>query len=103
MYFLLNGCKLNSAMPGQFVQSYWVCLNVAGSGDGVREIDVELKLLSLWEAVFAGDLGAVVIWSVLGAVSEEFALFAEVAKFVCWNELVSYDSMLLVNAVAGLH
>ena len=34
------------------------------------------ELLSLWVAVFA------VVWSVLGAVSEEVALFAKVAKFV---------------------
>ena len=34
------------------------------------------ELLSLWVAVFA------VVWSILGAVSEEVALFTKVAKFV---------------------
>ena len=40
-------------MPGQFVQSYWVRLEVAGSGDGVHESDVALTL-SLWVGVSAG-------------------------------------------------
>ena len=39
--------KLNSAMPGPFVQSYGVRFHGAGSGDGVHESDVELTLLSL--------------------------------------------------------
>ena len=34
------------------------------------------ELLSLWVAIFA------VVWSVVGAVSEEVALFAKAAKFV---------------------
>ena len=36
-------------MPGQFLQSYWVSLEVAGSGDGVHESDlktVEIKILT---------------------------------------------------------
>ena len=55
------------------------------------------ELLSLWVAVFA------VVWSVLGAVSEEVALFAKVAMLFCRNELVSYDSLLSVNAAVRLH
>ena len=54
-------------MPGQFVQPYWVHLEVAGSGDGVHESDGEL----FWSC--CGRLGAVI---------EEVALFAKVAKFV---------------------
>ena len=74
-------------MPEQFVQTYWVRLKVTGSGDSVHESDVALTLLSLWVAVFAGgkkscSRGAVVVWSVLGAVSKEVALFTKVAKFV---------------------
>ena len=39
-------------------------------------------MLSLWVAVFAGDLGAAVVWSG----PEGFALFAKVAKFIdCRN------------------
>ena len=41
-------------MPGQFVQSYRVELQVAGSGDGVHESDVELTSL--------GPLYSLVIW-----------------------------------------
>ena len=45
-----------------------------------------------------------VFGSVLGTVSEEVALFAKAASSLfCRNELVSYDSLLLVNAAVRLH
>ena len=42
---------------------------------------MELILLSLWVAVFAGYLGAAVVWSG----PEEFALFTKVAKFIVYK------------------
>ena len=51
-------------MPGQFVQSYGVHLEVAGSGDSVHESDVALTLCTqgwFFSDVFAGDLGVAVV------------------------------------------
>ena len=49
------------------------------------------KLLSLWVAVFA------VVWSVLGAVCEEVALFAKAAKFVVLQERVGFLRFLVIS------
>ena len=49
------------------------------------------------------DPGASVICFFLSAVPEEVVLFTKVAKFVvCRNELVSYDSLLLVNEATDI-
>ena len=53
------------------------------------------KLLSLWVAVFAGDLCAVDVWSG----PEGFALFAKVAKFVvCRNGFLRF---LVISYCSG--
>ena len=73
--------------------SLTVRLEVAGTRYGVHESDVELTLLSLWVAAYS-----LVIW-VPQLSGPDFVLFSKVAKFVvCRNKLVSYDSLLLVNA-----
>ena len=48
------------------------------------------------------SFGAAVLWLVLGAVPEEFALFAKVAKSIVYRNHVSYDSLSLVHSVVRL-
>ena len=84
-------------MPGQFIQSYWVRLEMAGSGDDVQEGDVEPTPCAqgwVFSDVFAGELGAAVVWSG----PEGFALLAKVAKSV---GMASYDSLSSVNTAVG--
>ena len=56
------------------------------------------ELLSFWVAVFVAvrraDLGAAVIWSIVGSVSEEVGLLsAKVAKFVDLSERVGFPTI----------
>ena len=79
-------------MPGRFVSLTESISNLLAPGT------VSMKLM--WRCSGA----AVVFWSILGAVSEEVALFVKVASSLfCRNELVSYDSLLSVNAAVRLH
>ena len=75
-------------MPGRFAQSYWISLAqwmVSMKLMGSR------KLLSLWVAVFA------FVWSTLGAVCEEVALFSKAAKFVVLQERVGFLRFLVIS------
>ena len=60
--------------------------------DGVHEIDGKLQIVEPFcVAVFA------VVWSVLGAVCEEVALFAKAAKFVVFQERVGFLRFLVIS------
>ena len=77
-------------MPGRFAQSYWI--NLAGSVDGVCGIDVAVLEL-LWSS------GPFWVWSLKKLRCSQ----KQQSSLFCRNELVSYDSLLLVNAAVRLH
>ena len=84
-------------MPGQFVQSYCVRLHIAG-----QEGNVEPTLCAqVW--VFADVAGGKTSCSggaMVGAVSEEVALFAKVAKFV---GMTWFPTILCPTVNAAVH
>ena len=77
-------------ISGQFVQSYSVRLEVAGSGDGVHESDM---------ALFWSCCGRLVR---SGCGLRRIFVVHKTSK-VCRNYLVSYDFLSSVNAAVGLH
>ena len=74
-------------MPGRFAQSYWISL--AGSVDGVCGAVLDL----LWSS---GPFWVRSLNKLRCSQKQQSSLF-------CRNELVSYDSLLLVNAAVRLH
>ena len=75
-------------MPGRFAQSFWISL--AGSMDDVHEIDVAFS----GAAVVFGSFWVRSVKKLRCSQKQQSSLF-------CRNELVSYDSLLLV-VVIGL-
>ena len=77
-------------MPGQFVLLN--TLEFAGSDDDVHEIDIAVLEL-LWSS---GPFWVRSLNKLRCSQKQQSSLF-------CRNELVSYDSLILVNAAVRLH